>query len=185
MFEELLVPQHITKWGVLTSFVLLGFGFLTYKYKYYLLSILSLCVFISSVLHWHKMTLFGSTKIVDFILAASAFLLVTFYYNDILKGKYKRIWYITAAVTVSIFLFNWVITYFQILNNTNVKTDQTDQTEQTDQKEYKYFSFDYTQPNTLQRELCYYYVTFVHLIFVHIVPSVVLAYCFIMSHSTF
>ena len=95
------------------------------------------------------MTLFGSTKIVDFILAASAFLLVTFYYNDILKGKYKRIWYITAAVTVSIFLFNWVITYFQILNNTNVKTDQTDQTEQTDQKEYKYFSFDYTQPNTL------------------------------------
>ena len=92
MTEELLVPQYITKWGVLTSFVLLGFSFLTYKYKYYLLSILSLCVFISSVLHWHKMTLFGSTKIVDFILAASAFLLVTLYYNDILKGKYKRIW---------------------------------------------------------------------------------------------
>lgn len=175
MAEELLVPQHITKWGVLTSFVLLGFSFLTYKYKYYLLSILSLCVFISSVLHWHKMTLFGSTKIVDFILAASAFLLVTFYYNDILKGKYKRIWYITAAITVAIFLFNWVITYFQILNKDTKKC----------QPEYKYFSLDYTQPNTLQRELCYYYVTFVHLIFVHIVPSAVLAYCFIMSHSTF
>ena len=175
MTEELLVPQYITKWGVLTSFVLLGFSFLTYKYKYYLLSILSLCVFISSVLHWHKMTLFGSTKVVDFILAASAFLLVTFYYNDILKGKYKRIWFVTAAVTVAIFLFNWVITYFQILNK-----DKT-----TEQKEYKYFSLDYTMPDTLQRELCYYYVTFVHLIFVHIVPSVVLAYCFIMSHSTF
>jgi hypothetical protein len=130
------------------------------------------------VLHWHKMTLFGSTKVVDFILAASAFLLVTFYYNDILKGKYKRIWYITAAVTVAIFLFNWVITYFQILNK-----DKT--TEEKEQSEYKYFSLDYTQPNTLQRELCYYYVTFVHLIFVHIVPSAVLAYCFIMSHSTF
>lgn len=178
MVEELLVPQYVTQWGVLTSFVLLGFSFLTYKYKYYLLSILSLCVFISSVFHWHKMTLFGSTKIVDFILAASAFLLVTFYYNDILKGKYKRIWYVTAAITVSIFLFNWVITYFQILNK-NTTTKQKCQTE------YKYFSLDYTQPNTLQRELCYYYVTFVHLIFVHIVPSVVLAYCFIMSHSTF
>ena len=174
MVEELLVPQHITKWGVLTSFVLLGFGFLTYKYKYYLLSILSLCVFISSVLHWHKMTLFGSTKVVDFILAASAFLLVTFYYNDILKGKYKRIWFITAAVTVAIFLFNWVITYFQILNKNTKKC----------QKEYRYFSLDYTQPNTLQRELCYYYVTFVHIIFVHIIPSAVLAYCFIMSHSS-
>ena len=83
MTEELLVPQYITKWGVLTSFVLLGFSLLTYKYKYYLLSILSLCVFISSVLHWHKMTLFGSTKIVDFILAASAFLFdscITFIY---------------------------------------------------------------------------------------------------------
>lgn len=175
MVEELLVPQYVTQWGVLTSFVLLGFSFLTYKYKYYLLSILSLCVFISSVFHWHKMTLFGSTKVVDFILAASAFLLVTFYYNDILKGKYKRIWFVTAAVTVAIFLFNWVITYFQILNKNTKKC----------QKEYKYFSLDYTQPNTLQRELCYYYVTFVHIIFVHIVPSVVLAYCFIMSHSTF
>lgn len=174
MTEELLVPQYITKWGVLTSFVLLGFSFLTYKYKYYLLSILSLCVFISSVLHWHKMTLFGSTKIVDFILAASAFLLVTFYYNDILKGKYKRIWFVTAAVTVAIFLFNWVITYFQILNKNTKKC----------QSEYKYFSLDYTQPNTLQRELCYYYVTFVHIIFVHIIPSAVLAYCFIMSHSS-
>jgi hypothetical protein len=126
------------------------------------------------VLHWHKMTLFGSTKVVDFILAASAFLLVTFYYNDILKGKYKRIWYITAAVTVAIFLFNWVITYFQILNKNTKKC----------QSEYKYFSLDYTQPNTLQRELCYYYVTFVHIIFVHIIPSAVLAYCFIMSHSS-
>jgi hypothetical protein len=174
MTEELLVPQYITKWGVLTSFVLLGFSFLTYKYKYYLLSILSLCVFISSVLHWHKMTLFGSTKVVDFILAASAFLLVTFYYNDILKGKYKRIWFVTAAVTVAIFLFNWVITYFQILNKNTKKC----------QSEYKYFSLDYTQPNTLQRELCYYYVTFVHIIFVHIIPSAVLAYCFIMSHSS-
>ena len=174
MTEELLVPQYITKWGVLTSFVLLGFSFLTYKYKYYLLSILSLCVFISSVLHWHKMTLFGSTKVVDFILAASAFLLVTFYYNDILKGKYKRIWFVTAAVTVAIFLFNWVITYFQIINKNTKKC----------QKEYKYFSLDYTMPDTLQRELCYYYVTFVHLIFVHIVPSAVLAYCFIMSHSS-
>jgi hypothetical protein len=175
MTEELLVPQYITKWGVLTSFVLLGFSLLTYKYKYYLLSILSLCVFISSVLHWHKMTLFGSTKIVDFILAASAFLLVTFHYNDILKGKYKRIWFITAAVTVAIFLFNWVITYFQILNKDTTR----------EQSEYKYFSLDYTKPDTLQRELCYYYVTFVHLIFVHIVPSAVLVYCFIMSHSTF
>jgi hypothetical protein len=76
------------------------------------------------------MTLFGSTKIADFILAASAFLLVTFYYNDILKGKYKTIWYVTAAITVSIFLFNWGITYFQILNNTNVKTEQTEESVQ-------------------------------------------------------
>ena len=178
MTEELLVPQYITKWGVLTSFVLFGFSLLTYKYKYYLLSILSLCVFISSVLHWHKMTLFGSTKIVDFILAASAFLLVTFYYNDILKGKYRRIWFVTAAVTVAIFLFNWVITYFQILNKNTTRTEQKCQTE------YKYFSLDYTKPDTLPRTLCYYYVTFVHLIFVHIVPSAVLAYCFIMSHSS-
>ena len=170
---QLLVPQNVTKWGILTSFLILAASFIAYKYKYYLLTGVSLCLFLTSIIHWHKMTAFGLIKILDVLFGALALGLVTFYYIDEFKPEYKKIWYYTVAIMVSIFVFNWVITYFQIMNqNPYIKCQQ----------QYNYFSLEYTKPNTRPREMCYYYVTFIHLIFVHIIPTIVLMYCVIKSH---
>ena len=170
---QLLVPQNVTKWGILTSFLILAASFVAYKYKYYLLTGVSLCLFLTSIIHWHKMTAFGLIKILDVLFGALALGLVTFYYIDEFKPEYKKIWYYTVAIMVAIFVFNWVITYFQIMNqNPNIKCQQ----------QYNYFSLEYTKPNTRPREMCYYYVTFIHLIFVHIIPTTVLMYCVIKSH---
>ena len=170
---QLLVPQNITKWGILTSFLILAASFVAYKYKYYLLTGVSLCLFLTSIIHWHKMTAFGLIKILDVLFGTLALGLVTFYYIDDFKVEYKKIWYYTIAIMVSIFVFNWVITYFQIMrNNPYIQCQQ----------QYNYFSLEYTKPNTRLRELCYYYVTFIHLIFVHIIPTIVLMYCVIKSH---
>lgn len=170
---QLLVPQNVTKWGILTSFLILAASFVAYKYKYYLLTGVSLCLFLTSIIHWHKMTAFGLIKILDVLFGALALGLVTFYYIDEFKPEYKKIWYYTVAIMVAIFVFNWVITYFQIMNqNPYIKCQQ----------QYNYFSLEYTKPNTRPREMCYYYVTFIHLIFVHIIPTTVLMYCVIKSH---
>ena len=170
---QLLVPQNVTKWGILTSFLILAASFIAYKYKYYLLTGVSLCLFLTSIIHWHKMTAFGLIKILDVLFGALALGLVTFYYIDEFKPEYKKIWYYTVAIMVAIFVFNWVITYFQIMNqNPYIKCQQ----------QYNYFSLEYTKPNTRPREMCYYYVTFIHLIFVHIIPTIVLMYCVIKSH---
>jgi len=170
---QLLVPQHITKWGVLTSFLILASSFVVYKYKYYLLTGVSLCLFLTSIIHWHKMTAFGVIKILDALFAALTLGLITFYYIDEFKPEYKKIWYYTLAILVAVFVFNWIITYFQIMReNPYIKCQQ----------QYNYFSLEYTKPNTKPRELCYYYVTFIHLFFVHIIPSAVLMYCIIKSH---
>ena len=170
---QLLVPQNVTKWGILTSFLILAASFVAYKYKYYLLTGVSLCLFLTSIIHWHKMTAFGLIKILDVLFGALALGLVTFYYIDEFKPEYKKIWYYTVAIMVAIFVFNWVITYFQIMNqNPYIKCQQ----------QYNYFSLEYTKPNTRPREMCYYYVTFIHLIFVHIIPTIVLMYCVIKSH---
>lgn len=170
---QLLVPQNVTKWGILTSFLILAASFVAYKYKYYLLTGVSLCLFLTSIIHWHKMTAFGIIKILDVLFGALALGLVTFYYIDEFKPEYKKIWYYTVAIMVSVFVFNWVITYFQIMRqNPFIKCQQ----------QYNYFSLEYTKPNSRPREMCYYYVTFIHLIFVHIIPTTVLMYCVIKSH---
>lgn len=170
---QLLVPQNVTKWGILTSFLILAASFVAYKYKYYLLTGVSLCLFLTSIIHWHKMTAFGVIKILDVLFGALSLGLVTFYYIDEFKPEYKKIWYYTVAIMVSVFVFNWVITYFQIMRqNPFIKCQQ----------QYNYFSLEYTKPNSRPREMCYYYVTFIHLIFVHIIPTTVLMYCVIKSH---
>jgi len=169
---QLLVPQHVTIWGVLTSFLILASGFVVYKYKYYLLAGVSVCLFLTSIIHWHKMTAFGLIKILDVFFAALTLGLITFYYIDEFKPEYKKIWYYTIALMIAVFVFNWIITYFQIMCPNKKGQNQG----------YNYFSLEYTKPNTRSRELCYYYVTFIHLAFVHIIPATVLMYCMIKSH---
>ena len=78
MNEEIFIPQDITKWGIITAFLYFGMSFISYKYKCYLLSVICLCVFITSILHWYRQTLFGLVKIVDMFFAGMLFILFTF-----------------------------------------------------------------------------------------------------------
>jgi len=170
--DEIFIPQYITKWGILTCFVLFGFSFIAYKCKCYFLAILSLCIFITSILHWHKQTLFGPVKIIDMFLSIIFISLLTFYYKNFFKTEHRTLWNITALLIVSIFIMNSIVTYYQIVNKDKGCNCQT---------EYNYFSLNYTEPESQARKLCYYYTTFVHLTFIHILPSIILAYCFIST----
>ena len=67
---------------------------------------------------------------------------------------------------------NSIVTYYQIIYKNKTQNCQS---------EYNYFSLNYTEPESQARKLCYYYTTFVHLSFVHILPGIILAYCFISS----
>jgi hypothetical protein len=170
--NEIFIPQDITKWGILTSFGLFGFTFIAYKYKCYFLAIVSLCLFITSILHWHRQTLFGPIKIIDMLLVGILFSSLTFYYKNFFKTEHRTLWNITALLIVSIFIINSIIIYYQLINKNKTHSCQS---------EYNYFSLNYTDPNTDARTLSYYYTTFVHLSFVHILPGIILAYCFISS----
>ena len=172
MDDDIFIPQYITKWGILTCFVLFGFSFIAYKYKCYFLAILSLCIFITSILHWHKQTLFGPIKIIDMFLSAILIFSLTFYYKNLFKTEHKTLWNITAILIVSIFIINSIIIYYQLINKNKTHICGS---------EYNYFSLNYTDPDTKARTLSYYYTTFVHLSFIHILPGIILAYCFISS----
>jgi hypothetical protein len=173
MEDDLLIPQYVTQWGILTSFVIMAFSLFAYKLKLNLLCVATLCLFITSVIHWHKMTTFGIIKILDVLCATIVLGLVTFYYINIMKPEYRKLWYYTVVIIIFIYVFNWIITYFQILNNNAIPC----------QAEYDYFSLQYTNPNTESREKSYYHVTFVHLLCIHVIPAVILTYCLIMSRK--
>ena len=175
MDDHILIPQYITQWGVLTSFIILSFSFISYKYKYNLLCGATFALFVTSILHWYRMTAFGPLKILDVLFGITVLGLVIFYYIDDLKPKYRITLYYTAIIMNLIFIFNWIITYYQIMNNKSL--DPHDH-----QRKYDYFSLEYTNPHTEAREQSYYYVTCVHLLCVHLIPGSILSYCFIMSN---
>jgi hypothetical protein len=171
MNDEIFIPQDITKWGIITAFLYFGMSFIAYKYKCYLLSLICLCVFITSILHWYRQTLSGLVKIVDMFFAGMLFILFTFYYTNILfKDKYKKIWYITAILIILSYILNSIIIHFQVIK----KSDKY-------QQKYNYFSLEYTKPDSEERTMCYYYTTFIHLCFQHILPTFVAGFFTIIS----
>jgi hypothetical protein len=176
MNEELIIPEDVSKWGIITAFFYFGVSLITYKYQYYLLSLLCFSVFITSILHWHRQTISGIVKIIDMIFVITLFIVFTFHYVHILfEDKYRKLWYVTAVLMVLAYIFNSIITYYQILNiNKNDKY----------QTNYSYFSLEYTHPNTEARTLCYYTTTFVHLFFEHILPCFVTSFMFITSNPS-
>ena len=105
-------------------------------------------------------------------LSAILIFSLTFYYKNLFKTEHKTLWNITAILIVSIFIMNSIVTYYQIIYKNKTQNCQS---------EYNYFSLNYTEPESQARKLCYYYTTFVHLSFVHILPGIILAYCFISS----
>lgn len=174
--KKLLIPQRITKWGILSSFLIFACSFVAYKYKYYLLTVLSFCLFVTSIIHWHKIRAYSLIRIVDFLFSILTIGVVTFYYIKDFKPEYKKLWYYTILIMLIAFVFNNIIKYYQIMyiNKPNILFKC--------QEEYNYFSLEYTKPNTPARELCYYYIILIHIFFIHIIPTTLLMYCMINSH---
>ena len=49
---------------------------------------------------------------------------------------------------------------------------------------YSYFSLAYTLPNTRERELSYYFNSYIHCVFLHVIIGTVSIYCaIIMPHN--
>lgn len=168
-----LVPQHISRIALFSVQFVLFVCYLAYIYEYNRLCILLFGLYVSSIFHWNKVQHKGIIKTTDIILANSVFIHVTIF--DCNRFIHKYIWYITASICVTGFITNEYLFYHQVLKNKNKRVTFTNK--------YWYFSLDYTNPNTMNRELAYYRSTFTHMFFIHILPTTVCAYCGISSYN--
>ncbi len=174
--EQLAVPQHISKVGLYTgqSFLLCFVTSVYYKFPI-VCSLSLLATYFTTMLHWYKLCDTGIIKNLD--IAAIINLLVTFYYNGIIMfcPTCQKAWMLTIMTIIVVYGININIFYYQTISNRGYIMKPGS---------YSYFSLVYTLPNTRERELSYYFSSYIHCIFLHVVISTVSIYCaVIMPHN--
>ena len=120
------------------------------------------------MLHWYKLYDTGIIKKLDIVAIIN--LLVRFYYNGITMfcPTCQKIWMLTIITIIIVYGININIFYYQTNSNIGyiMKPGY-----------YSYFSLEYTLPNTRERELSYYFTSYIHCVFLHVIISTVSIYC--------
>jgi hypothetical protein len=168
----ILIPQHISRVALCSVQFILFIFYLAYIYEYNRLCVLLSGLYVSSMLHWNKVQYQGIIKTTDIIFVNSVFIHVTVFDCKRFIHPYK--WYITAIISIFAFILNEYLFYHQVLKYKNKTVIYTGK--------YWYFSIDYTNPNTIEREYAYYRSTITHMVFVHVLPTSVCAYLGISSY---
>jgi len=170
-----LIPQHISRIAFISVQFILFVCYLAYIYEYNRLFVLLFGLYVSSILHWNKVQYEGIVKTIDILLANGVILHVTIFDCYRYSKSHRFLWYNTVFITVSAFIINEYLFYHQVLKNKNKNVQFTNK--------YWYFLLDYTNPNTMNRELAYYRSTITHMIFIHILPTTVCAYSAISAYN--
>ena len=165
---ELLIPQHISKIGLYTGQTLLISFVVSIYYNYSIIcSIALLTTYITTMLYWRKIYKQGIIKTLDMLSVLN--LIVSFYYTGLpnFTPMCQHAWISSIAISGIAFGINAYIFYHQTTNNKWIMKPGF----------YSYFSLAYTLPNTRERELCYYYSTIVHCMFLHVLCNSISIYC--------
>lgn len=167
---EIRIPEHISKYGVISGHIFILTTIVAYIKKYYKLAVLSGLLYISTITYWRKVKFNSIHRFIDIGLVLGTLYYITFYESEKFKDGNREIWIYAIMLMGIVYIVNSIIFYFQTIKWLHEKGEGK-------QKEYKYFSLDFTEPFTEARELCYKYTMMMHSIFCHIMPNVTAMYC--------
>ena len=173
---EILIPRHITQFCLYTCQMILLESFISYYYGYRLLGIMQFILYLSSTTFWRKIKRGGIERIVDMMCVTMTLSYAT-YESLFIPLFYTRVWIISLITGIIIFIKNEQLFYYQVIQfyNKELPTNPL--------YEYHYFSTEYTNPNTLARELAYYRNVVTHGLVVHVGLSGAGIYC--VMHNPF
>ena len=115
---EILIPQHISKYGCLSvSICTIPNCIITYMYGYNTLCILHVVVLITSLLHWHKIR-DGWFRKIDKSVALMTMYRVTFIERYHLHPTYQTYWMYVGSIMAASFVVN-ELTFLQVDTFTN------------------------------------------------------------------
>ena len=169
--EVVLIPRHISRIGVYTCHIILFSSIISCMYKYYILSILESCLYLTSILHWRKIKHGGIERKLDVFCVILTLSHAT-YISLQMPLFYTSIWCINLTCSSIIYVKNEYLFFYQVLQFYNKKI-------QNYNKSFDYFSVEYTNPHTYEREMAYYRNVITHVVFLHIGLCLVSIYCIV------
>jgi hypothetical protein len=160
----LMIPKYISKYANFSSLFILLESFILYNFSKYLSSFLKFCLYISTLLNWFEVRYNSFIKKIDIAIVILSNLSIG--YDSFLLNCF-HIWLYGSVIVIFVFMINKFIFYYQVeiyKNNT---------IEYFIEPNYSYFSLQYTNPYTISREKAYFRLAFTHIIFLHIIPSII------------
>lgn len=151
-----LIPQHISQKAYYSIPFCLMNAMVAFWYGYYGLSAMLCGVFACSLRNWTRVhrSIYHPTKLLDIAFATTTIYQVSFYYSRRFSPSSRTLWF--YVITYCILMF--------ALNQHNLSRGLI-----------RY------PPNTPERERLYWANTLIHMVFMHIVPTAVCAYCIVVS----
>jgi hypothetical protein len=169
------LPPHLTKYCVITIHFMLLTSIVAFVLDYKLLSLLFFILYLTGFLYWRKPEYTSIFKKIDVFFVFVTFIIVVYYALFKFKYKYKKIAIIGFIVGCIIAIINETLYRFKIVgvfDNDKVK-------EGFENNEFSYFTLDYTQPDSIEREKCCEFSVLVHCFCLHILPNILGSLCLI------
>jgi len=147
MVDEPIIPYYISKLAIQYSIPVIFFAsIISAVYRQYIIGILLFIVYITSNLFWRHITSNGIIRHID-----TGCVIITFVYATFIITYYfpniKKYWYLLLKLTSAVFIVNEIMFFIGI----------------------KYC-------NTTSKIFIYYNVVIIHMIFIHILPTVTWIY---------
>jgi len=142
---------------------------------------MSYCLYITTLLFWNNLTHSGIIRNIDIATWIVNIISISYYDSLRFDALYKELWASAMSLGCLVYLFNSYIFYCQTTPESQYITNDDQSNIIT---KYSYFSTKYIPPNTYNRELAYYYATFVHIFALHVLPPVTCMYCIIYSDNS-
>ena len=176
--KYILIPRHISNICVYTTCpVILLSSMVCFWYQYYLLAFLEFCTFLTSIAHWKKIKHIGIERKLDICCLATTLSYAT-YTSFLMPQFYTYLWMTTVTTGTIIFYKNEQLFYYQVLQYNNKIIDKS---VYKGDLPFHYFSIEYTNPHTFEREIAYYRNVITHGVTLHIGFCLASMYCIIYN----
>ena len=152
--DDIILPQYISRLAFYSAQSIIIVSVLVYYLNYYRLCLLLGCLYFTTLIHWNCVKRISVIKIIDILLAITTIISVTLFDCYRFQQKYIILWRYSISTSIIIFIINESLFAFSIMN---------------------------TRPNTREREIVYYRSTYIHMIFLHLLPTSTCAICAILS----
>ena len=112
--KYVVIPQHISKYGVYTGHCLLAVSFQAFYQKYTGLGVLLFLLYTTTILHWRKVYNKSIAKTADIITVATVVAKISF--HDSIRWKnYRQLWFYCLIISGFAHLANHKLFYSVII----------------------------------------------------------------------